>query len=176
MLNYHIGRFALSSLCVGDLVRLGLSSARVAGGEKISHFHRSFSRKRNKNLTYQFLRDTTNFQLVQVLVLRSDCCLQFVDRKLRGLVINKAEIFRNAKVRTSYLRSYEFIGGNSIAFYSDSPEYGGNKSLRKLVHIHQSTGRNILEQWKLQQHCCGKLQYLRRIEFATELLWESTMT
>jgi hypothetical protein len=29
--NYHIGRFVLSSLCVGDLVRLGLSSARVAG-------------------------------------------------------------------------------------------------------------------------------------------------
>ena len=31
LLNYHIGRFVLSSLCVGDLVRLGLSSARVAG-------------------------------------------------------------------------------------------------------------------------------------------------
>ena len=30
-LNYHIGRFVLSSLCVGDLVRLGLSSVRVAG-------------------------------------------------------------------------------------------------------------------------------------------------
>jgi len=31
LLNYHIGRFVLSPLCVGDLVRLGLSSARVAG-------------------------------------------------------------------------------------------------------------------------------------------------
>ena len=31
LLNYHIGRFVLSSLCVGDLVHLGLSSARVAG-------------------------------------------------------------------------------------------------------------------------------------------------
>ena len=30
LLNYHIGRLALSSLCVGDLVRLGLSSVRVA--------------------------------------------------------------------------------------------------------------------------------------------------
>ena len=30
LLNYHIGRL-LSSLCVGDLVQLGLSSARVAG-------------------------------------------------------------------------------------------------------------------------------------------------
>jgi len=26
LLNYHIGRFFLGSMCVGDLVRLGLSS------------------------------------------------------------------------------------------------------------------------------------------------------
>ena len=31
LLNYHIGRFVLVSLCVGDLVRLGLSSILVAG-------------------------------------------------------------------------------------------------------------------------------------------------
>ena len=31
LLNYHIGRFVLSSLCVGDLVRLVLSGARFAG-------------------------------------------------------------------------------------------------------------------------------------------------
>jgi len=31
LLNYHIGRFVLGSLYVGDLVRLGLSSFRVAG-------------------------------------------------------------------------------------------------------------------------------------------------
>jgi len=31
LLNYHIGRFVLGSLSVGDLVRLGLSSVRVAG-------------------------------------------------------------------------------------------------------------------------------------------------
>jgi len=28
LLNYHTGRFVLGSLCVGDLVRLGLSSVR----------------------------------------------------------------------------------------------------------------------------------------------------
>jgi len=28
LLNYHIGRFVLDSLCVGDLVRLGLNSVR----------------------------------------------------------------------------------------------------------------------------------------------------
>ena len=31
LLNYHIGHFVVSSLCVGDLVRLGLSKACVAG-------------------------------------------------------------------------------------------------------------------------------------------------
>ena len=31
LLNYNIGRFVLGSLCVGDLVQLVLSSARVAG-------------------------------------------------------------------------------------------------------------------------------------------------
>jgi len=30
LLNYHIGRFVLGSLYVGNLVRLGLSSIRVA--------------------------------------------------------------------------------------------------------------------------------------------------
>ena len=31
LLNYHIGRFVFSSLCVGDLMQLGLSGVRVAG-------------------------------------------------------------------------------------------------------------------------------------------------
>jgi hypothetical protein len=31
LLNCHIARFVLGSLCVGVLVRLGLSSIRVAG-------------------------------------------------------------------------------------------------------------------------------------------------
>ena len=31
LLNYHIRRLVLSSLCVGDLVRLALSGARFAG-------------------------------------------------------------------------------------------------------------------------------------------------
>ena len=31
LLNYHIGRLVLSSLCIGDLVRLVLSGVRFAG-------------------------------------------------------------------------------------------------------------------------------------------------
>jgi len=40
LLNYHIGRFVLGSLCVGDLARLGLSSTRVAGFS-LQHGHYS---------------------------------------------------------------------------------------------------------------------------------------
>jgi len=40
LLNYHIRRFVLGSLCVGDLVRLGLSSVRVAGFS-LQHGHYS---------------------------------------------------------------------------------------------------------------------------------------
>jgi len=39
-LNYHIGSFVLGSLCVGDLVRLGLSGVRVAGFS-LQHGHHS---------------------------------------------------------------------------------------------------------------------------------------
>jgi len=38
LLNYHICRFVLVSLCVGDLVRLGLSSVRV---RNLQHGHYS---------------------------------------------------------------------------------------------------------------------------------------
>jgi len=31
LLNYHIGRIVLRSLCAGDLVQLGVSGVRVAG-------------------------------------------------------------------------------------------------------------------------------------------------
>ena len=37
LLNYHIGRFVLVSLCVGDLVLMGLSSIRVAGCSQIGN-------------------------------------------------------------------------------------------------------------------------------------------
>ena len=39
LLNYHIRRLVLSSLCVGDLVRLILSGARFAGFSLQSEQH-----------------------------------------------------------------------------------------------------------------------------------------
>ena len=40
LLNYHIGRFVLGSLCVGDLVRMGVSGVCVAGFS-LQHRHHS---------------------------------------------------------------------------------------------------------------------------------------
>ena len=37
LLNYHIGRFVLGSLCVGDLVRLGLSSGNSTTQSQAPH-------------------------------------------------------------------------------------------------------------------------------------------
>jgi hypothetical protein len=123
-----------------------VKSEQEVAEKKLVTFTEDAQGKEIKNPTYRFLRDRINCQLVQALALRRDCCLQFAVRNLQDLVMNKTEIFRNANVRTSYLRSHESIGGKSIALYSDSPEYGGNKSLRNLVPINQSTGRNILEE------------------------------
>ena len=42
LLNYHIGRLVLNSLCVGDLVRLVLSGARFGGfqsAKRALHIH-----------------------------------------------------------------------------------------------------------------------------------------
>jgi len=39
LLNYHISRLVLSSLCVGDLVRLVLSGVRFAGVSLVSQQH-----------------------------------------------------------------------------------------------------------------------------------------
>ena len=39
LLNYHIGRLVLSSLCVGDLVRLVLGGVRFAGWSLQNEHH-----------------------------------------------------------------------------------------------------------------------------------------
>ena len=56
LLHYHIGRFVLGSLCIGDLVRLGLSSARVAAVFSLQHGHYSnFTPGKNRYLFYRTL-------------------------------------------------------------------------------------------------------------------------
>ena len=53
LLNYHICRFVLSSLRVGDLVRTGLSSARVAGFRALLKPSRTKSPTQNELRTKQ---------------------------------------------------------------------------------------------------------------------------
>ena len=50
LLNYHIGRLVLSSLCVGDLVRLVLSGARFTGFS-LQHEHQISNTQRTENKT-----------------------------------------------------------------------------------------------------------------------------
>jgi len=52
LLNYHISRFVLGSLCVGDLVRLGLSSVRVGTWPPDSGVSLFVSSSRNNYSTY----------------------------------------------------------------------------------------------------------------------------
>ena len=47
LLNYHIGRLVLSSLCVGDLVRLVLSGALFAGFSNLMLIWISYSVNNN---------------------------------------------------------------------------------------------------------------------------------
>ena len=54
LLNYHIGRFVLGSLCVRDLVRLGLSGVCVAG------FRCARGTIRTVHTTYAAALKTTN--------------------------------------------------------------------------------------------------------------------
>ena len=62
LLNYHIGRFVLGSLCVGDLVRMGLSSVRVAGTQ------------RTENKTTDVVIQQHNRKLLMIDKLMSETC------------------------------------------------------------------------------------------------------
>ena len=72
LLDYHIGRLVLSSLCVGALVRLVLSGVRVAG----------LSRKFTLTLNYPSLQNKTadvviqqhSLKLLMMDILMSETC------------------------------------------------------------------------------------------------------
>ena len=65
LLNYHIGRLVLSSLCVGDLVRLGLSSVRVAGCSNT---------QRTENKTTDVVIQQHSRKLLMMDILMSETC------------------------------------------------------------------------------------------------------
>jgi hypothetical protein len=68
LLNYHISRFVLSSLCVGDLVRLGLSSARVAG------FSLQHATQQTENKTTDVIIQQHSRKLLMMDILMSETC------------------------------------------------------------------------------------------------------
>jgi hypothetical protein len=52
LLNYHIGRFVLGLLCVGDLVWLGLSCASACNTDTtLTQSHQIFNTQRTENKT-----------------------------------------------------------------------------------------------------------------------------
>jgi len=65
LLNYHIGRNVLGSLCVGDLVRLGLSSVRP---HKISNTQRT----ENKTTDVVILQHSRKLLMMDMLM--SETC------------------------------------------------------------------------------------------------------
>jgi len=53
LLNYHIGRYVLGSMCVGDSVWLGWSGIRVAGYSlEVGSGGLNFSLQRSKELSF----------------------------------------------------------------------------------------------------------------------------
>ena len=73
LLNYQIGRFFLGALCVGDLVRLVLSSVRVAGFS-LKHGHQISNTQRTKNKTTDVVIQQHNRKLLMMDILISDTC------------------------------------------------------------------------------------------------------
>jgi len=73
LLNYHIGRFVLGSLCVGDLVRLGLSSVRVAGTTQTQP-HQISNTQRTDNKTTDVVIQQHSRKLLMMDILMSETC------------------------------------------------------------------------------------------------------
>ena len=69
LLNYHIGRLVLSSLCVGDLVRLVLNGARFAGFSLQNEHQNEYENKTTDVVIQQHSR-----KLLMVDILMCETC------------------------------------------------------------------------------------------------------
>ena len=79
LLNYHIGRFVLSSLCVGDLVRLGLSSTTCCAsacntGTTQTQPHQISNTQRTENKTTDVVIQQHSRKLLMMDILMSETC------------------------------------------------------------------------------------------------------
>ena len=97
LLNYHICHVFLGSLCVGDFVRLGLSSVRIADWSTTGHYsnpaahnttcasaynmdttpaqpHRNSNTHRTKNNTTNVVIQQNGRKLLMMNILMSETC------------------------------------------------------------------------------------------------------
>ena len=83
LLNYHIGRLVLSSLCVGDLVRLVLGGVRFAGTSCASacktnttqnQLHQISNTQRTENKTTDVVIQQHSRNLRMMDILMSETC------------------------------------------------------------------------------------------------------
>ena len=80
LLNYHIGRLVLSSLCAGDLVRLVLSGVRFAGLQPAKRTPPKTSRtnssntQRTENKTTDVVIHQHSRKLLMMDILMSETC------------------------------------------------------------------------------------------------------
>ena len=73
LMNYHIGRLVLSSLCVGDLVWLALSSAREAGFSLL-HGHQISNTQQTENKTTDVVNQQHSRKLLMMDILMPETC------------------------------------------------------------------------------------------------------
>jgi len=71
LLNYHIGRIVLGSMCVGVSVWLGWSGIRVAG---FNQPHRNSNTHRTKNNTTNVVIQQNSRKLLMMDILMSETC------------------------------------------------------------------------------------------------------
>jgi len=75
LLNYHICRFFLSSLCVGDLVRLTLSSASACNtGTTQTQPHQISNTQRTEKKTTDVAIQQHSHKLLMMDILMSETC------------------------------------------------------------------------------------------------------
>ena len=104
LLNYHVGRFVLGSLCAGDLVRLGLSSVRVAGWRTASACNTDTTQiantQRTENKTTDVVIQQHSRKLLMMDILISETC--WVHKKWNKIASNIKLVFYSSTITMTH--------------------------------------------------------------------------
>ena len=157
LFNYNIGRLVLGSMCVGDLLRLGLSSVRVAGLPFIlvvlstSEF-RSFCKYNMKLSCYHIFSTSTLAQLKN----RRDTYRQIMQDKVN--LSMKLKEHENIKLETNNLFNLLQHAVKETTPNSDTQRTANNISyeIKRLVS-EKRTARSIWQRTHTrQQRICNR--------------------